>query len=96
MSDLTASPEQEAALAAVSRFIVRFGLTVPTILALESMRQLSYVGSQFMHMMSPSIAAFLPMTSWDALAELLEDRRGLDLLLDRIEATDAALRALPS
>ena len=30
---------------------------------------------------------------WDALASLLEDRRGIDFLLDRIEALDDARRA---
>ena len=46
-----------------------------------------------MYMMSPSIAALFTAADWDALASLLEDRRGIDFLLDRIEALDDARRA---
>ena len=70
-------------------FIVRFGMTTPAILAVESMRPLSFVGSQMMHVLSPSIAAFLSPVSWDALAKLLEKREGLDYFLERLEAIDA-------
>ena len=70
------------------RFITRFGMTVPALLAIESMRPLSFVGSQMMHMLTPSIAAFLTPTKWDALAKLLESREGLDYFLDRLETID--------
>jgi len=85
VSALVVSEEAAAAVDRVARFVVRFGLTVPAILALESMRPLSFVGSQFMHVLSPSIAAFLTVTEWDAMAALLEDRRGLDYLIEQIE-----------
>lgn len=85
MSALVVSQEAEAAVDRVARFVVRFGLTVPAILALESMRPLSFVGSQFMHVLSPSITSILSSREWDALAGLLEDRRGLDVLIERIE-----------
>jgi len=80
--------DQDAAAARVARFIVRWNLTVPAILSLESMRPLSFVGSQFMHVLSPSITAFLTVNDWDRLARLLEDRRGLDHLIRRIELLD--------
>ncbi len=85
MSALVVSEEAEAAVDRVARFVVRFGLTVPAILALESMRPLSFVGSQFMHVLSPSVAAVLSASEWDAMAALLEDRRGLDYLIEHIE-----------
>ncbi len=88
VAGLVVSPEQEAAVDKVGRFIVRFGLTVPAILALESVRPLSYVGSQFMHVLSPSIGAFLTFPEWDSLAHLLEDRRGLEYVITRIEELD--------
>ena len=71
------------------RFIIRFGMTTPAILAIESMRPLSFVGSQLMHILSPSIAVFLSPLSWDAVAKLLESREGLDYFLERLEALDA-------
>lgn len=87
---LQVTPEQEAAVDKVGKFIVRFGMTVPAILALESVRPLTYVGSQFMHLLSPSIGAFLTVPEWDAMAHLLEDRRGLEYVLRRIESLDAS------
>lgn len=85
MSALVVSEEAAAAVDRVARFVVRFGLTVPAILALESMRPLSFVGSQFMHVLSPSVTAVLSAREWDAMAVLLEDRRGLDYLIEHIE-----------
>ncbi|MDG1477977.1 MAG: hypothetical protein P8R54_00230 [Myxococcota bacterium] len=85
MSALVVSEEAAAAVDRVARFVVRFGLTVPAILALESMRPISFVGSQFMHVLSPSVAAVLSASEWDAMAALLEDRRGLDYLIEHIE-----------
>ena len=38
-----------------------------------------------MHVLSPSIATFLSVSEWNALAALLEDRRGLDYFVERIE-----------
>lgn len=67
-------------------------MTVPAILALEGLRPLSYVGGQLMHVLTPSVAIFLTPADWEALAELLEDRRGLDVVLERIEAVDAHLQ----
>ncbi|MBX2802363.1 MAG: hypothetical protein KTR31_32085 [Myxococcales bacterium] len=81
--------EEDEAVQAVAQFVVRFGLTVPAVLWLESVRPLSFVGSQAMHMLSPSIAAFLPVNQWDALAALLEERDGLEVLVRRIEDIDA-------
>ena len=86
----TPTEEQVRAVDRLGRLIVRFGMTVPAILALESLRPLSFVGSQFMHILSPSITAMLTLPEWDALAGLLERRAGLDYLLERIEALDAA------
>jgi hypothetical protein len=85
MSALVVSEEAAAAVDRVARFVVRFGLTIPAILALESMRPLSFVGSQFMHVLSPSVSAVLSTSEWDAMAALLEDRRGMDYLIGYIE-----------
>lgn len=80
--------EEETAVDRVARFVVRFGLTVPAVLWLESMRPLSFIGSQSMLLLSPSIGAFLPVNQWDALASLLEEREGIEVLIARIEALD--------
>ena len=86
---LAVTPAQAAAVERVSRFIVRFGMTTPAILALETVRPLSFVGSQFMHLLSPSIGAFLSSREWDAMAHLLENRKGVEYVLQVIEQADA-------
>ena len=91
MRDLT--PEETGAVERVARFVVRLGLTVPAVLWLESMRPLTFVGSQFMHVLSPSIMAILPLHEWDALASLLEEREGVEHLIGRIEALDREVAA---
>ena len=82
--------EQQQAVARLVRIIQKFGLTTPAILFLESMRPLSFVGSQFMHVMSPAVATLLPVAEWDHLARLLEDRRGLEYIIAKIEANPRA------
>jgi hypothetical protein len=89
---LVVNEAQEAAVEKVAEFLVRFSLTLPAILTLETMRPLSFVGSQFMHVLSPAITTILSADSWDELAHLLEDRRGLDYLLGRIEELDKERR----
>ncbi len=79
------NPEQEQAVAAVVKFIDRFGMHVPAILTLEGMRPLSFVGSQFMHLLTPSLGAFLTVTQWEAMAALLERRDGVEYLIRQIE-----------
>jgi hypothetical protein len=49
---------------------------------------LSYVGSQFMHILTPAISTFLTSEAWKEMADLLEDRRGMDYVLKRIESAD--------
>ncbi|HHO50433.1 MAG TPA: hypothetical protein ENK18_06050 [Deltaproteobacteria bacterium] len=86
MRELT--PEEDVAITSIARFVVRFGLTVPAVLWLESVRPLSFIGSQGMLLLSPSIGAFLPVNQWDALASLLEEREGIEVLIQRIEEID--------
>lgn len=86
------TPEQREAVERLARFVVRFGLTVPAVLAIEGMRPLGFVGSQFMHLLTPSIGVFLTPDQWNAIATLLEQRRGVDVILERIEELDAEHR----
>ena len=88
MADFEPTELQQAVVERIARQVVRFGMVVPAILALESVRPLSYVGSQFMHMLTPSLGAALNAQDWQELAELLEHREGLEVLLRAIEDAD--------
>ena len=89
---LVVTEAQAAAVQKMARLIVRYSLTLPAIMALESMRPLAFVGSQFMHVMSPAATMLLPFAEWDEVATLLEDRRGVEYVITVIEETDAADR----
>ena len=85
---LEITPLQEASVDKVTDFLVRFGMTTPALFTLETMRPLSYVGSQFMHILSPAVSTFLTSEAWNEMADLLEDRRGMEYVLKRIESAD--------
>lgn len=89
MSGLAVTDPQREAVERLATRIVAWDLTLPALLTLEGFRPLTFIGSQFMHVLSPSVTALFSVPEWDALASLLEDRRGLDYLLERIEALDA-------
>ncbi len=92
LKNVDVSDTQRAAVERVARFVVRFGLTVPAILALESVRPLSFVGSQFMYLLSPAVTTFLSKPDWDAMAALLEHRSGVEYVLRVIEQIDREQR----
>ena len=87
-SNLEVTAAQEASVDKVADFIVRFGMTTPALFTLETMRPLSYVGGQFMHVLTPAVSTFLSSHNWEQMASLLEDRRGMDYVLERIEKAD--------
>ena len=88
MKKMLRSQQEREAVDEVLDFVVRFGLTVPAILTLETLHPLSRMGSQFMHILTPSIGVFLSPTHWTALANLLDEPGGLAYLLSRLESLD--------
>jgi hypothetical protein len=81
---------QDQAVEKVARLTVRFGLATPAILFLESMKPMSFVGSQAMLALSPFVNVLASRAEWDALQSLLEDRRGIEVVIRRIEEAAAA------
>jgi hypothetical protein len=67
-------------------------MTVPAIFFLESMKPLSFVGSQAMHFFEPMVHAFFPVRDYERFAILMEQRENLEVLLVKIEARDDAAR----
>ncbi|MEE2960909.1 MAG: hypothetical protein VYA34_09200 [Myxococcota bacterium] len=86
---LQVNKAQAAAVEKMAHLVVKWGLTVPAILALESMRPLSFVGSQFMHLLSPVVGGLVPFAQWDEIAKLMEDRRGVEYVITAIEKQSA-------
>ncbi len=86
---LQVTEAQAAAVDKMAKLITRFSLTLPAIMTLESMRPLTFVGSQFMHVMSPAATMLLPFAEWDQMAKLLEKRDGVEYVITAIERADA-------
>jgi len=68
---------------------VRRGMTTPAILFLESVKPLSYVGSQVVVFFAPALEILFGPVSVSAFISLMEDRKNVELLLREIERRDA-------
>jgi len=84
------TPEDEALLDRIAGAVVRFGMTVPAVFLLESSKPLSFVGSQFLHFLSPIVHSVLNAEELDRLAVMLERRDTIEVLIRRIEGLEEA------
>lgn len=82
-------PEEKALVAKIALKVVRAGLTVPAILALEVHRPLSFVASQALHMLAPFVSMFLDASDVTVLARMLERRESIEEIIVAIEEADA-------
>ncbi len=71
---------------------MRHRMTVPAIFFLESMKPLSFVGSQAMHFFEPFVNAFFTVRDYERFALLMERRENLEALLVKIEVRDDQAR----
>ena len=65
--------------------IVRHGMAIPAILFLEMGKYLSFFGGQLMIFFGPIITVFIPFHSYYRIAELLEDRKNVEMLITELE-----------
>ena len=73
--------------------MVALRMTVPAILTLESVKPLSFVGSQALYFFEPMVRAFFTVPDYERFAALVERRDTLEALLVKIEQRDEAVRA---
>ena len=83
--DPAALPALPESLESLARRVVDHGLETPAIIALESAVPLSFLGSQVGHMIWPVARMVTDRVDVAEVAEALEDRRTLRLLVDRIQ-----------
>jgi hypothetical protein len=83
------TPEDEELLDRIASATVRWGMGVPAIFLLESSKPLSFVGSQFLHFLSPIVHTILDARDLDRLAVMLERRETVEDLILRIEREEA-------
>lgn len=72
--------------------VVSRRMTVPAILFLESVKPVSFIGSQALYFFEPMVRALFTVPEYERFAALLERRETLEALLVRIEAKDASWR----
>ncbi|MDQ7798461.1 MAG: hypothetical protein RDU76_05910 [Candidatus Edwardsbacteria bacterium] len=95
ISDLSeVSPERaKELLAKIANQVVKRKLTVPAIMFLESVKPLTFIGSQALIFFQPMVQAFLNRREYDEFAVLMEDRENVELLLQEIERQEAEWQA---
>jgi len=69
-------------------------MTVPAILFLESVKPLSFVGSQAMYFFEPMVRALFAVPEYERVAALMERRESVEALLVAIERRDEDQRRL--
>ncbi len=69
----------------IARMIVQRRLGVVAIVLLESIKPLTFLGSQLMVFMDPFVSAFFKPDDYRLFYEMIEDRKNVDRLIERIE-----------
>jgi hypothetical protein len=85
--DLT--PEEAELLRKLAQRVVDWHMTVPAILFLESVKPLSYLGSQVMVFFEPFVSAVFNVKDYNLLRQMMERRDNVERLLQKIEELDA-------
>ena len=80
--------KQSELLDKLAKKVVDYRMTVPAIMFLETVKPLSYVGSQTLVFFEPMVKAVFNIAEYDDLRIIMEDRRNVEELLVRIEKFD--------
>lgn len=84
------SPQrQKELLEKIANQIVKRKLTTPAIMFFESVKPLSFVGSQGMVFLQPFVQAFLNRKEYDEITLMMEERENVEKLLCEIERQEA-------
>lgn len=86
------TPEDDRLLDRIAEATVRYRMTVPAILFLESVKPLSFVGSQALHFFEPMVGAIFTVPDYERFAALMERRENFEALLVAIERKDETVR----
>tara|TARA_Y100001968_G_C19130410_1_gene606427 strand:- start:303 stop:563 length:261 start_codon:yes stop_codon:yes gene_type:complete len=65
--------------------IVEKGMSIPAIFFLESTKYMSFLGNQMLIFIGPIATCFINNSKYYNFAEILEDRRNIELLISEIE-----------
>jgi len=85
--ELTA--EENELLHKIAQKVVHWQMTVPAILFLESVKPLTYIGSQTMVFLEPFVSAVFNVKDYNLFRQMMEKRENVERLLQKIEELDA-------
>ena len=83
---MTQAEEDEVLLLKVAERVARLHMEMPAVLFLESVRPLSFVGSQAMVFFQPFAQAIFPWPQYERFTALMADRENLERLTGVFEA----------
>ena len=86
------SAEDERILDRLAEFAVSRRMTVPAILFLESVKPLSFLGSQALYFFEPMVRALFTVPEYERFAAIMERRENIEVLLVKIETKDESAR----
>ncbi len=86
--DLAIERKTDEFLRRLAKEIVARQMSAPAVLLLESVRPVSPIGNQVMHVIAPLYKSVFESESFDNLSELLSDRRNLEQLIHEIECLE--------
>lgn len=82
-------PEEDAVLEKVAAKVVKWQMTTPAILFLESVKPLNFIGAQAMIFFEPIIQSIFSIKDYDIFRQAMERRENIENLLQKIEYQDA-------
>lgn len=85
----TIPPEEDAVLDKVAQKVIKWQMTVPAILFLESVKPLNFIGAQAMVFFEPIIQSLFSIKDYDIFRQAMERRENVENLLQKIEYQDA-------
>ncbi|MBI3248136.1 MAG: hypothetical protein HYZ50_16650 [Deltaproteobacteria bacterium] len=77
--------DERILLEKIARLIAARGMAAPALLFLESLAPLSFLGSQIIHSMKPFLDLVCDPLDLGRLAQVLERRDGVDLLVSQLQ-----------
>lgn len=90
ISDAEPIPEdEERIIEKVATQVVRWKMSIPAIIFLESVKPLNYIGSQTMVFFEPIVQSVFNFKEYDTFRRAMERRENVERLLQKIEAADA-------
>ena len=77
--------EQDLALVKkLADFVIKRGMAEPALIFLESVKPLSFIGSQAMVFFRPILTTFFSPKDYERLSRILEKRKSIDILIEEI------------